>query len=249
MKRIGILVLAALLLAAAASPAQDDARGPDGTMKQRVPGVEVLTIPGKPFSASTTTDWTRTLEDGSVVATHLEATLARDSRGRVYRERHSFVPSASGAKAPLNEIHIMDPHAQTQIYCSTHAMQCVIYDYTPETLFNAPPVGPSSDGTRTLARESLGSDSMEGLFVTGTRETTTIRLGAVGNEQPLILVREFWYSEDLQTNLAVTRIDPREGKQVIRLSHISVGEPDAHLFEIPIGYRVRDLRANARRAR
>jgi hypothetical protein len=41
----------------------------------------------------------------------------------------------------------------------------------------------------------------------------------------------------------VTRIDPVEGTQVIRLSGIQVGEPDPHLFALPIGYSARDERS------
>jgi hypothetical protein len=65
----------------------------------------------------------------------------------------------------------------------------------------------------------------------------------------MVSTREFWYSDELQTNLAVTRIDPREGKQVIRLFDISRAEPDSHLWDIPVGFTVRDMRASAHRSR
>jgi hypothetical protein len=81
--------------------------------------------------------------------------------------------------------------------------------------------------------------------VTGIRETTTVNAEVLGNDQPLVSTREFWYSDELQTNLAVTRNDPSEGKQVIQLSEISQTEPDAHLFQVPIGYSVRDDRVPA----
>ena len=55
----------------------------------------------------------------------------------------------------------------------------------------------------------------------GTRETLTINPGVAGNEQPLVSTREFWYSPDLLTNLAVTRKDPVEGLQVVRLRNVS----------------------------
>jgi hypothetical protein len=243
MKRNGHFIAAVcILLAMDFAAAQEPSRGPDGGAKTRVPGVEVLNIAGKPFSATTTTDWTRTLEDGSKVTEHLVAKLARDSHGRVYRERHSFVPSGTNAKAPLNEIHMMDPVSRSQVFCSTHSMECDITYYKPVTFFNPQPAGLFANGTRDLERESLGSDRIEGIFVTGTRETVTTEAGLAGNAQPIVTVREFWYSDELQTNLAITRIDPFEGRQVIRLSNISIGEPEAHLFDLPIGYRIRDLR-------
>jgi hypothetical protein len=71
----------------------------------------------------------------------------------------------------------------------------------------------------------------------------------LGNERPLVSTREFWYSDELQTNLKVTRVDPREGTQAIWITDLSTAEPDPHLFEIPLGYSVRDLREPAQRKR
>lgn len=249
MMRRALISLAGIVLIAVGLAAQEPSRGPDGGTSTRVSGVELLAIPGKPFSAKTTTEWTRTLADGSTITTRLEANLARDSRGRIYRERRTFVPANSDRQAPLNEIHIYDPLTRTQILCSVRAMDCVLSDYYPRTFFETPVTGLNSAGTRSLTRESIGSDTIEGLYVAGIRETTIINAGVLGNEQPLVSTREFWFSEELQTNLAVTRNDPREGRQVIRLSNVSRAEPDPHLFEIPIGYTVRDARASARRRR
>ena len=60
----------------------------------------------------------------------------------------------------------------------------------------------------------------------------------VGNSQPLVSTREFWYSPDLQVNLAITRKDPRTGTQVIRVGDLSRNEPDPALFKIPAGFVV-----------
>jgi hypothetical protein len=247
MRRRALISLAGIVFIAGGLAAQEPLRGPDGGTTTRVSGVELLAIPGKPFSAKSSTEWTRTLADGSTITTRLEANLARDSRGRIYRERHTFVPANSGRPAPLNEIHISDPLTRTQALCSVRTKDCVLSDYYPRTFFETPVTGLNSTGTRSLTRESIGSDTIEGLYVTGIRETTTINAGVVGNEQALVSTREFWFSEDLQTNLAVTRNDPREGKQVIRLANVSRAEPDSHLFEIPIGYIVRDARVPAPR--
>ena len=243
------LVVAGAVLAACGIVAQEPLRGPDSGSIHKVPGVEVLTIPGKPFSAKSSIEWTRTLEDGSTVTTHLDASLARDSQGRVYRENHSFVPAGSGRRSPLNEVHIYDPVTRSQLHCSTHALQCVLTDYSPRTFFETRSAGTFDDGARSMSRDSLGSRTIEGIFVTGTLETTTVNAGVLGNDRPLVSTREFWYSDQLRTNLAVTRNDPREGKQVIQLSAIAVGVPDQHLFEVPLGYTLRDLRASARRKR
>lgn len=248
MKRLG-LISAALCFAASLALAQEPSRGPDGRTSTHVSGVEVLAIPGKPFSANTATDWVRTLPDGSTTTLHLDATLARDSRGRVYRERHNFVPAGSTDRAPMYEIHLFDPEARSQMLCNGRTYTCILSDYTPKTFFEATPEGTYDHGTRTLTRERLGSDVIEGIYVTGTRETMTIGAGAAGNEGAIVSTREYWYSDELQTNLAVTRIDPLEGKQVIRLSHISRDEPDRHRWDVPIGFTVRDVRSSTGRRR
>jgi hypothetical protein len=247
MKRFSLHLLAGLALISGSLAAQEPSRGPDASASTHVPGIVLLAIPGKPLSGIDTIEWTRTLEDGSTITTHTTAFLARDNQGRIYRENHHFV--SLDKKSPLYQIHIYDPVTRSQALCSTHTMQCVITDYRPQTFFESQLDGPFDNGNRTLVRESLGSQVIEDIYVNGTRETITVNPGVLGNDRPMISTREFWYSDELQTNLAVTRIDPREGKQVIWISSISREETDAHLFEIPIGYSVRDLRASAQRKR
>lgn len=247
--RAVLSALAGCVLLVCSASGQEPSRGPDGGTSTRVSGVELLAIPGMPFFAKTATEWTRKLEDGSSITTRLEANLGRDGRGRLYRERHSFVPANSNERSPLNIIHLSDPRTRTQMFCMVRAMECQLLDFSPQTTFEDRSTGVNSTGTRSLTRESLGSDVIEGLYVTGTRETTTINAAVIGNEQPIISTREFWYSDRLKTNLLVIRDDPRTGRQVIRLSHIAVGEPDPHLFDVPIGYKIVDQRTAAVRAR
>jgi hypothetical protein len=231
-----------MLVAVCRADAQDTASGSGGGASRRGSGMELLAVTGRPFSATTTTEWLRAPEDGDKTALQLRAKLARDSKGRIYRERYSFVSSANQSKLAPNEIQIMDPVNRTQAFCSTRAMECVLTEYQPKTSIQPPQTGSEDNGVRTFKRELIGSNVIEGLHVTGTRETTTLKTAILGNGQPFVSVREFWYSDDLMTNLAITRSDPREGRQVIRLSNIVKGEPDAHLFDLPEGYRVRDVR-------
>jgi hypothetical protein len=241
-KYCALILVCFFALGANSLPAQDALRGPDGGTTTRVSGVELLAIPGVPFSGKSNIEWTRTLEDGSQVTVHLEANLARDSRGRIYRERRAFVPANSDQPSRLEQIHIYDPVTRSQFLCTLITYRCVRTSYSPQTFFNAKPVGWNANNTRYLAREELGSDVIDGQSVIGTRETTTTSAGALGNDHPLVSTREFWYSAELQTNLAVTRDDPREGKQVIRLKGLSVSEPNPELFKVPIGYTVVDER-------
>jgi len=87
-------------------------------------------------------------------------------------------------------------------------------------------------------KESLGTQSMEGLRVEGTRSTITIPAGEMGNELPIKVVSEQWYSPDLQTNIMTKHSDPRFGDTVYRLTHITRTEQNQSLFEVPQGYKI-----------
>ena len=49
-----------------------------------------------------------------------------------------------------------------------------------------------------VTSEELGHPDVEGVTATGTRTTTTIPAGAIGNVQPIKVVAEQWFSADLQ---------------------------------------------------
>jgi hypothetical protein len=241
-------LLAGFLLFAFSLSAQESpevSRGPDGGTRVHVGGIEILLVAGNPFSGRDSIDWTRHLEDGTVQTVHLDAKLARDSQGRVYRERRSFVPASTGQESKLKDIIILDPVARTRTSCSVAARHCNVTRYYGPDAFRPPPDGSFDAGARYLTRESLGTDVIDGLNVVGTRETITINAGVVGNSQPLVTSKEFWYSPDLGVNLAVTRKDPREGTQAIRVVDLSRTEPDPTMFQVPAGYAVQDHRLAA----
>jgi hypothetical protein len=222
--------------------AQEAQRGPDSSTTYHVPGVDVLAIAGKPFSAKSKTEWTRTLGDGSTLEQHLTANLARDSQGRVYRERRHFMPGLSDEETQLTHFMIYDPVAKSETECTVALHKCVVTDYSPRTNFREMRDGPFDNGKRYLSRQRLGSKTIDGIDVTGTRETITINPNTVGNAAPLTSTREFWYSAELQTNLAVTRKLPLEGLQVVQLSDLNTNEPAAELFQPPAGFAMEDVR-------
>jgi hypothetical protein len=89
--------------------------------------------------------------------------------------------------------------------------------------------------------EGLGQRTIEGLTAEGRRITTTIPIGAIGNDRPIQTTSERWYSPELQVNLRTERHDPRTGDSVFQLTNIRRGEPARSLFEAPPGYSVKAL--------
>lgn len=86
--------------------------------------------------------------------------------------------------------------------------------------------------------ESLGAKNIEGVEAEGTRTTTTIPAGAIGNERAIEIVYEKWYSKDLQLIVYSKHSDPRYGDQTYRLTNISRSEPDPSVFAVPTEYKV-----------
>jgi hypothetical protein len=92
-----------------------------------------------------------------------------------------------------------------------------------------------------LKSESLGTQMVEGVSAEGTRETFTIPAGEIGNEQPINIVTESWYSPELQVTVMRKHTDPRQGEMVYRLTNIKRAEPDHSLFEVPADYTVKEM--------
>jgi hypothetical protein len=86
--------------------------------------------------------------------------------------------------------------------------------------------------------EDLGARQMEGVRANGLRTTTTIPQGRVGNDRPIQIIDEQWYSPDLGVLIATRYSDPRTGVVEYRLANVVRGEPSAELFTVPSDYTV-----------
>jgi len=91
-----------------------------------------------------------------------------------------------------------------------------------------------------LDTEQLGSQVITGFMVGGTRATLTIPAGQVGNQNPLVIVSERWYSQDLEATVLAKQSDLRFGVSSYQLSNVQQIEPPATLFQIPSGYTIEE---------
>lgn len=89
--------------------------------------------------------------------------------------------------------------------------------------------------------EDLGEQTIQGVRAVGTRRTTTIPTGAIGNDRPIVSVTEEWSSPELQVVVLRTVKDPQAGETIYRLENLSRAEPLKSLFEIPGGYEVKEI--------
>lgn len=94
--------------------------------------------------------------------------------------------------------------------------------------------------SRNSKTESLGKQVMEGIEVEGTRTTTTIPTGEIGNDRPIVSVSERWYSSELQMVIYSKTTDPQFGDTTYRVSNLRRTEPSADLFKIPADFKVEE---------
>ena len=147
-----------------------------------------------------------------------------------------------GQESQIRSIEISSPVTHTMYSCDPGLTVCELWNYY--AVFQDPmlPGKGATSAPPNLHRVDLGSSTMEGLEVVGTRETTTIPLGAVGNTSQLEKTKEFWYSPRLGLNLRVLRLDPLQGDQTLGVSNIDLSEPDPQLFVLPPNCKIVDRR-------
>ncbi len=101
--------------------------------------------------------------------------------------------------------------------------------------------GGRGGGVTNARRESLGTQNVEGVVAEGTRTVSTIPAGQIGNERPIDIVSEEWYSKDLQMIVMSRHSDPRTAETTYRVTNIRRGEPDPSLFQVPSDYTVTEM--------
>jgi hypothetical protein len=212
-------------------------------------------VKGAPYKAEAVTEVTQSLADGNKISRRTTSTVWRDSSGRTRREvTLAAVGPVMGHDMPRH-VFIHDPVAGTTFVLEPDnriARRMPGFgerkgpagpdrpegEAGPERghrFFNRRVKGPGEEQT-----EKLGTQVIEGLEATGTRTTISIPAGAIGNERPIEVVSERWYSPELQAVVMSTHRDPRFGDNTYRLTGIQRVEPDKSLFEVPADYTVKE---------
>jgi hypothetical protein len=204
-------------------------------------------VAGAPYSAEETTERVQTLADGTHITHTSTAKMFRDAEGRTRTERSAEMPGSDNADIPLI-IEISDPVAH--VHYRLDPRQKVAHVFTlpipgKQALRPEPGAEPrkprdTHESERPEVRtERLGSDTIEGLLVQGTRSTITWPAGSrMGNDRPLTSVNETWMSPELKIVVLSRSSDPRNGEHTQKLANVSRAEPDPGLFQPPAGYSV-----------
>lgn len=202
-------------------------------------------VTGSPFSGVAVSETTQTLADGNRITRKTQASLFRDSEGRVRREMTlpAIGPLAAPGQ-PKTFVSINDPVANVHYMLNPEEKTAQKMTAPDFKMKGAPPNAIQyrkqaiADGN--LQTEDLGAQTISGLLVQGTRYTNAIPAGQIGNEKPITIVSEQWYSNDLQMTVMSKRSDPRFGDTSYTLTNIQRSEPAAALFTVPADYTVQE---------
>ena len=249
---------------AAPAPPPEHGRGPHGPGPGFGPGpfgMELMgfggmhggkTVTGAPFTATAVGQTNRTLADGTKISQTVQSNLYRDAQGRVRKEVTLPAGSAASSGEPKSLVVIRDPVAGTGYFLDTakkiaHSMP----QHAKSAGNGAPAIDESTAGElhhgpddANVVKESLGTQTINGVAAEGTRYTRTIPAGRIGNDKPLTIVREEWYSPDLQMIVQSRRMDPFVGETTYNVTNIQRTAPNPSLFTVPSDYTVKDAPAH-----
>ena len=241
--------------------------GPGARFLGAEAGMPGRVIKNAPYSADIVTESTQNLVDGNHIHQSTTAKFYRDSEGRT-RSEQSVNLNGLAANTNLPQVvFINDPVAGVNYALNTKdrtATKATLTPHTRGTRGGGPPSdqaqagppwrgpggpGPGPNGagpgprphgfnSQNVKTESLGTKTIEGVQAEGTRTTMTIPAGQMGNELPIQIVTESWYSAELHTEVLYRHTDPRMGDTVRKLANVSRSEPSRTLFEAPPDYKV-----------
>jgi len=247
------LLFLALLVCSAAAPAQSDVHPGSSNSNHRSVstlsgGIHLRSVEGAPFSADLVSETGEAMPDGTSSRHATHGKMFRDSAGRTRSETELIGPNTGAA--PRRFITIIDPVEQLAIVLDVATQTASVSPLPP-----APAVSPSKvklaaaqaalqSGRKHNApadAEDLGAMMIEGFSATGSRHK---RPSEAGTGPSKMAVTESWFSPELKIELlATTQVSQSVSQSMTRttrLTNIVPGEPDPALFQIPIGYAVRE---------
>jgi hypothetical protein len=232
--------------------------------------MDVAPVKGAPFCANIATDHTQSFADGNRIHTTENSMVCRDSEGRTRREANLNLLGASSQASAPKLITISDPVAGVRYLLDSqekvaHKMPLPLASnvaaqvpvpkdervfimqradgpegqVTGNMVFQRTVRGPNEPAPKT---ENLGDQTINGINATGTRVTTTIPSGKMGNDKPIVVTSERWYSPDLKATIMTKHDDPWAGELKTEFTNVNTSEPDPSLFMVPSDYKIVDDR-------
>jgi hypothetical protein len=201
-------------------------------------------VTGAPYSAQAVTEHTQTLPDGNTIHTTTTANVYRDSQGRTRREQEIGAIGPWAAQGtPRKVISITDPVSGFIHTLNPDTQEARQMPFRAHTgAWRGAETARQRPENPNIKTESLGTQVIGGVTAQGTRTTRTIPAGQAGNQAPIVIVVERWYSPELQTDVMRKQVNPQFGETTFQLTNIARTEPDASLFQVPPNYTIKSGR-------
>jgi hypothetical protein len=204
--------------------------------------------PNSPYTATKKFTLVQKLADGTTITRESTSAEARDSQGRTVQtttmtvmgdrtNTHTTVIdpvarttifwsslSKQATMTHMPEVRKISPQlsATTGLSSGPGVLSAaVIGDYpiaAGPSVVGAFPVDSNIKPARQV--DKLGGKTIAGVYAEGTRTTLTYPVGYMGNDRPIVNVRETWTAPDLNITVLSTDNDPRNGQQTTELTDI-----------------------------
>lgn len=213
---------------------------------------------GKPFTALLIDRSSRESPDGTQIETESRGRMARDSTGMLYSEwqltRAGGLQDSTRSEREnnLSSGHENERHIAS-VVSITDCRAGKVFTILPDTktlrvtnksvgprkrqsgssLFDFLTKGPRPPN---VEFQDLGLKQIENVMAHGYKEVF-LETADAQSARTVQSVDEFWVSDDLALVVSHTQTNAR-GKSETRLTNIEQIEPDASLFQLPIGYEL-----------
>lgn len=240
MSRLGSLALAGVMALTWSSGAAQTMV----VMGSSLPGGQLGSVKGEPFSLVEKATRVLTLVDGTVITTHYEEHRMRDSGGRTRTETGTI----TDGKFVVQNVTLMDPVADTVTTMAVSGKTAIVTRFTrtkptPEQEKTADASAKAEADRKEQPApppgyEDLPPETIAGVYATGRRHSQVIPAGRIGNDRDIHIVEETWSSPELKSRMRSITDDPRYGKTTVEVTELKRSEPDPALFRIPADYKV-----------
>lgn len=212
-------------------------------------------VTNAPFTADLVTINDRT-DAQPGLKTEFHGKVARSSQGSSYFGMEHMLPNSEGP-LPMH-ITISDPAAHTvtsldpqnktafvsRVPASASSAASSVL-LTPAAATSSGKPAPASTTTSSAVStansktEELGTKTIDGLEVVGTRSTRTTQVG--GSEgKAFVSTTDTWTSPDLKMVVLTETTTSNGDHHITKLTNITRTEPSPSLFQVPAGYTVRE---------
>jgi hypothetical protein len=216
-------------------------------------GMHGQTVTGKPFSATEQHHSLQILGDGTRIENTETNAFYRDDQGRTRVEHGAAGNVHAMIHDPVAGYSLMlDPTNKVAHKLTRAKLPPDVVPDPPPAMHEAHMAMSVGGGGSNVfyhrtevklgepVKEDLGTQTINGIVAHGTRTTLTIPAGKIGNDRPIQVVNERWYSNDLQTLVKSVNNDPRFGETDYELTTIDRSSPSASLFQVPSDYKVEE---------